>query len=200
MSNCPYCASDLKREPKRRMACPACGSQVYVRAGRPRTKDEAHALDCCGNLLIPESTLLQTRQALSRQVGREVTIEETVRGLVTSRVADAASWHERKMLYFALARYLWENGRDCRIAREDAVRAEIKDCKESIAGYGFRKVRLRVIGSFDSCPSCRRVADRAFSLVDAETKMPLPIHSCTYGTTIDQPIGWCRCMYSVEVE
>ena len=200
MSSCPYCQCDLKREPKRKMACPACGTQVYVRSGRPRTEDEAHALDLCGRLLIPESELQRAAEALPRQADHTVRFEQVVRTIVESRVTSAPSWHERKMLYFNLAIYLWESGLDCRNERVQAVRFEIEENKEMARQAGLRNPRLMVLGSGDPCPRCRRMADRVFLLSAADEGMPLPVHDCTHGATDRQPIGWCRCMYVLKID
>lgn len=202
MTLCPYCSADLRREPKRKMSCPSCGASVHIRQGRARTEAEARALDCCSRLQITEGELLKTREQLSARLGRTADFGEALRSLVDGRIERATTLHDRKMLHFDMALYLWESGQDCHAELQQAARAEIEGYKEDCrsAGLTARGVRLRVLSAGDSCAECRRLASREFTIAEAASAMPLPVLDCTHDRTDGRARGWCRCTYTLEIK
>lgn len=113
----------------------------------------------------------------------------------------ASSWHERKMIYFQMARFLWEENKNCLEVQRQAVRMELAAWKES-ADRGYldpRRARLMVITAGEaSCPECRALEGRLFSFDEAESTMPVPVASCTNEKLEGRTRGWCRCEYGLS--
>lgn len=138
---------------------------------------------------------------LSADVGGAANCGDTILRLMHKLLEAAPSWHERKMIYFQMARFLWEEKRDCLEARREAVRMELADWKAraEMGLFELNRVRLRVItAGAASCPVCRQLEGRFFSYEEAESAMPLPVLLCTNEKAEDQPRGWCRCEYGLS--
>ena len=200
MNACPYCSAPLSRAPKRRTTCPLCGKPILVRKGRLCTDEEGRAVEWCSRLRIDEAEFQQTRERLSAQFGKVASCGDTVWRLMHKVLEAAPAWHGRKMIYFQMARFLWEEKRDCLEVRRQSVRMELAGWKAAsdMGLLDLKRVRLRVITSrAASCPECRRLDGHLFTYEEAESGMPLPVAACTHEKAEDQPRGWCRCDYGL---
>jgi hypothetical protein len=197
---CPYCGAVLSRTPKRRTACLLCGKPILVRNGRLFTDEEGRAVDWCSCLRIDEAEFQRTRDRLSAQFGRVASCGDTMWRLMHTVLDAAPSWHGRKMIYFQMARFLWEEKRDCLEVRRQSVRMQLADWKAAsdLGLLDLARVRVRVItAGTASCPECRRLDGHLFTCEEAESAMPLPVATCTHEKSGGQPRGWCRCTYGL---
>ena len=200
MNICPYCCAQLARAAKRRTACPSCGRPIIVRKGGLCTEEEARAIDWCSRLQIDETEFQSAREKLSAQFGRVASCGDTMWRLMHELLDATPSWDGRKMNYFQMARFLWEEKRDCLEVRRQSVRMELAGWKAAsdMGLLDLKRVRLRVITSrAASCPECRRLDGHLFTYEEAESGMPLPVATCTHEKAEDQPRGWCRCDYGL---
>jgi len=81
------------------------------------------------------------------------------------------------MIYFHMARFLWEGKRDSLQLRREAVRMDLTNWKEK-SDMGFldlKRARLRVITAGEaSCPECRALEGRLFTFDEADSAMLVP--------------------------
>lgn len=201
MKVCPYCGAVLSRTPKRRTACPSCGKPILVRKGRLCTDEEGRAIDWCSRLQIDEAEFQRTREKLFAESGRAASCGDITWCLMHKVLETAPSWHERKMICFHMARFLWEEKKDCLEVRRQAVRMELADwkAKADMGLFDLNRVRVKVITAGPaSCPECRRLDGCLFTYEEAESAMPLPVAVCTREKTEDRSRGWCRCEYGLS--
>src|SRR5213593_4424065 len=175
--NCPYCRVSLTCAPKRRIACPSCGKPIIVRRSRLCTEDEARALDVCTRLGVTHDRLDATRRALSSQFGRLAGAGDAVWRILHEVLAEGRDWQRRRIVYFQMSRFLWEDGKDCLQASREATRMQLEDWKASAdAGLlDLGRARLVVITSRQaSCPTCRALDGATFTYQQAQESMPIP--------------------------
>jgi len=97
------------------------------------------------------------------------------------------------MIYFQMARFLWEEKRDYLHVGRAAARMELANWKEAgLLDLGHARIEITTAGAA-SCPACRALAGRIFTYDEALTMMPLPVPECTNEKGADHPRGWCRC-------
>jgi len=112
MNICPYCHLSLSRKPKRRTACPACSHNISVRKGELCTKGGGLR---SGLVLETWDRAIRISSRSKSALGRvRATCEirlDTVWRLMHNVLEMASDWHQRKMIYFQMARFLWEDKR-----------------------------------------------------------------------------------------
>ena len=176
---------------------------MYVRKGRLCTEDEARALDWFSRLQIDESAFHHAREKLSAEFGQPASFSDTAWRLMHNALQRSSSWHERKMIYFQMARFLWEEKRDSLEVRRQAVRMDLADWKEKsdMGLLDLKRARLRVITAREaSCPECRALEGRLFTFDEADSAMPVPVAGCTNEKIEGRTRGWCRCEYGLSFD
>lgn len=200
-SACPYCAIAFTRVPKKRTTCAACGRPILVRKGRLYTEDEARTLDVCTRLGVPQARLDKTRELLSREFGRPPSAAEAAWRVMNELVDECDDHHARGMLYFEMARFVWQEGRDHLQAARECRRMQLANWKQA-ANSGFldlRRARLSVITAGKaSCPACRALESVEFTHQEALANMPIPVPGCTNEISPERSRGWCRCTYGLH--
>lgn len=198
---CPYCGAVLKRAPTRRTLCSDCRQPILVRHGRLCTEDEARSIDVCTGVGIPLDRLWQERELLSTKWGRRASAADAAWGVLNQVVVNTADLHARGMVYFQMARFLWEEGRDHLEVARQARQMELANWKQA-AGRGLldlRRARVVVITAKESsCPACRALEGVEFTLDEAAAKMRIPAAGCTHDLSTGRSHGWCRCCYGLS--
>src|ERR1035438_5321284 len=145
MNACPYCGAPLSRAPKRLTACPSCGKPILVRKGRLCTDEEGRAFDWCARLRIDEAEFQLARERLSAQYGRAASIGDTMWRLMHKVLEAAPSSLGRKMIYFQMARFLWEEKKDCLELQRQSVRMGLDDWKAAsdLGLLDLKRVRIK---------------------------------------------------------
>ncbi len=197
---CPLCGAVLSHAPKRRTLCRQCGCPILVPRGRLFTEDEARAVDICQKVSIPIERLWVARDALSQELGRQASASDAAWRPLNELVVSTTNHHERKMTYFLMARFMFEEGRDHLEVARLSRRMQLEEWK-SAAQQGLLdlvKVRIKIITCGEaSCPACRAVAKSRFTYEDAMAHQPIPVPECTHETNAGQTRGWCRCEYAL---
>lgn len=96
---------------------------------------------------------------------------------------------------FSQALRLFEQGKPHLQALQEHHRLALK--KHEASGV-VKAVEILTAGK-DSCPACRRLQGKRFTIKQALKEMPLPVRGCTNWLTKDDieagRTGWCRCTY-----
>jgi len=197
---CPSCQTALERTPQRRTRCTRCGQPILVRRGHVLTEDDARAIDVCSKLTVPLQRLWHARDDLSREWGRQASASDGAWRVLNELVTEAPEYHTRKMIYFQMARFLWEEGRDhleiARLSRQ----MQLADWKKSAddGWLDLRRARVEVITAREaSCPACRALDGAQFTYEVAAKQNPIPVAECTHQVG-GHACGWCRCEYGLR--
>ena len=207
---CPYCSEVLDETPQRKKKCPSCGRYIFVRSGQDlfpstllteqdaRVVDHFHTLKGTGTFDVRDADFLRERDELAQRFGRQPTSGDVLWSLynrlahdfVTSGAAPPA------FLYFLMAHYLYEDGRDFFHLLQQSRRMELAHYKQ----LGFvEKVQIWT-GRDASCEACRTLHGRVLTLEDALEQMPVPCKDCTFDFRGTGQPGWCRCSYLTVVD
>jgi DNA-directed RNA polymerase subunit RPC12/RpoP len=200
---CPHCHTALERQPRRKTRCPRCGSDIYVRAnpeifdapllkeGDAYTVDFLRELDGYGP---SPAKFAATREELRIKNGTEPLPCEVVWLMARRAAEQATDLQDAKLIYYKMALFLNRMGRDARPALEKSARAELLLYKQE----GIKSVEVSAcIG--DSCPSCRELNGKRFTVEEALSTMPIPCRACSF-ELYDEHHGFCRCCYDVVLE
>jgi hypothetical protein len=91
------------------------------------------------------------------------------------------------MVYYSMALFMDEEGRDPGHVRTEAARMQLHEFKEQ----GVSRVE---ICSTRGCPACSRLDGKAFAISTALSEMPIPCPDCAH--TLKNPKrGFCRCSW-----
>ena len=174
---CPSCRVTLARPPKRRAKCIHCGQPILVRKGRLCTEEEARAIDVCNATGIPLQRLWATRQLLTQDWGRGASAGDAAWRLLNELGVTTPDHHSRGMIYFQMARYLWEDGRDHLAMARESRKMELLNWEKAVRnGLLHDSVRVVVITCGEmSCPACQTLAGREFTLKLALAQSPIPV-------------------------
>jgi hypothetical protein len=191
----------LDRAPKRRARCPHCGRPIAVRRGGLFTDDEAHAIDACLGIGIPLEQLWAARDELSRTWGHQASAADAAWRVLNELVVSTPNLHERGGVYFHMARFLWEEGRDqLKIARQGR-RMHLAEWKAAADEGLLDLARARIViitGEETSCPACRALEGTLFTYEQAIELDPVPVPECTHDVGPGRVRGWCACLYGLR--
>ena len=198
---CPSCGGSLERAPRRRAGCKHCGQPILVRRGHLYTEDEARSVDACFRVGLPLDRLWEERDVLSARWGKRASAGDAAWGIMNQLVVRTANYHARGMIYWHMARFLWEEKKDhLQMAR--MVRAmELANWKHlaDLGQLDLRRMRVIVITAHESaCSNCLALEGRSFSYEEAVETMPIPVANCTTDLTDGRTRGWCRCLFGLE--
>jgi len=199
-STCPSCRTPLGAAPRRRTKCPHCGRFIVVRGSQLRTEDEARAIDSCKPLGVSVEQLWAERDALSVSRGSRASASDAAWYLMNQLVVRAPSPHDRKMIYWQMARHLWEEKRDHLHILQLAHEMDLENWRQSAdAGYlDLDDLRLGVATAREtSCSRCRNLEGRTYSFREAHDTKPIPVPDCSHQREAGRSRGWCRCCYVI---
>jgi len=195
---CPSCGVVLDRAPKRRSQCTHCHQPIVVREGRLCTEDEARAIDVCSRFAVPLERLWDAREQLSRTWGRAASAADAAWRVLNEVIVEMPDFHGRGMVYFQMARFLWEEGRDHLQVARQGRRMRLAHWKhaEDLGLLDLKRARLGIVTARDaSCPACRALEGAQFSYLEAAERNPIPVAECTHEAGPGRTRGWCRCDY-----
>ncbi len=212
---CPYCKQILDKRPKRRKKCPSCGSYMYVRKRPPNgerrvlvTEHEAEEIDSEWKQLhfrrkwlgmlqqygIADEHFDTHRRRLRERFGQEPSDADVVWSLFHEALhgsMKSGDFQELRMLYFEMALFLYEEGRDFFHLLEQSQRMELTAYKQDGIVEKVRILKTRAT----ACEACKRLQGRVFALDEALEQMPIPCKDCTFDFQGTGQPGWCRCLY-----
>lgn len=205
-TSCPYCGQVLPKRPSRKRKCPFCKEMIYVRTD-PETREKvitteegAHQIDArkkriayrnrwlrvLGTYGITSQHVEQEKARLRKRFRREPVDSDVFWGLFNSLAMHQPS----QSLYYQMALFLDEEGRDFIHALQQSHRIELLNYKEG----GITEVEISTVRDEYCCPSCPALEGKVFRIDNALEQMPIPNRPCTaYQNNPKQ--GFCRCTY-----
>lgn len=210
---CPYCKQILAKRPKRKTRCPHCGEYIHVRAPPAGDGSKALVTEQGANKIDKEWERLHYRKKWLQTLAQHGISDkgfETHKGMLRQRFGQEpgdgdAVWSlfhealddsmksgdlpELKMLYFEMALFLYQEGRQFFHLLEQSRKMELTGYEE----WG-RPMQVEILAGRDSCESCKAQNSRILTVDEALKTMPLPNRSCTYELERGKR-GWCRCVY-----
>jgi len=134
------------------------------------------------------------KDKLSKKFGQEANDRDVIWSIFNELLTKIRDLHSLKMIYYEMALFLNEEGKDCFTILQQSAKMELMRLKEE----GIKKVRI-LTASEDSCEACRRLENKIFTIEEALEKMPIPCKECTY-KLYDEKRSFCRCCYVAEIE
>ena len=98
-------------------------------------------------------------------------------------------FYKLKMIYYEMALYLNEQGKDCSTELQLSHKMQLMMYKK----VGIKIVKILTCGT-GSCEQCRLLQDTSYTIKEALEKMPIPPKNCT-NKMYDENQGFCRCCY-----
>jgi hypothetical protein len=206
---CPYCEQTLDKRPKRKKKCAHCGEYIFVRSRQhlfPSTLlterdaivvDHFEQLKGTASFGVDNEDFLRERETLTQRFGRQPASGDVLWSLYNRLAHDLAATGDRAppFLYFLMAHFLYEDGRDFFPVLQQSGRMELMQQEQ----YGFvDEVRILTAGDA-SCEACQKFEGRVLTLHDALAQMPIPCKECSFELCEGKP-GWCRCTYLPVVD
>lgn len=220
-AECPYCHKALKKIPGSKTKCPHCGHFIYVRT-KPTNgqrilikEDQIEQIEQewqdyfivrdfkeriksqCGSGFNKKYSAI--KDELTKKFGLEPLEEDILWGLsnhLLLGLMKKGDWQEMKTIYFAQASFLHDDGQDCMKVLGEAHKCDLRDYARSKL---IRKVEIITCGE-SSCPSCRKLSGKIFTIERALNEMPLPEKDCSSEPNLKSKQGWCRCCYGPVVD
>jgi DNA-directed RNA polymerase subunit RPC12/RpoP len=192
---CPHCKKILNKRPKRKLKCPSCSNDIYVRS-KPRvfnttllTKDDSIAVDWYNKLEwqgIEQRDFLQTQEEMSK-TNKDIKSTEVIFQLLKRELINSRDIYWQRVNNFELALFLYETSGAFFEYLSDSSKCRLMELKQS----GFEKARIASVGG---CDACINLAGKVLTINEALEKMPIPVKECS-NRIRDGRQGWCRCMY-----
>ncbi|MFQ6127076.1 MAG: hypothetical protein ACE5R6_21070 [Candidatus Heimdallarchaeota archaeon] len=213
---CPYCHNALVQLPKQKNKCPFCEQFINVRT-LPTTRErilvtEADAIKIdqewkqiqfrkrwMGKLAaygITEQDFTRHKAMLSQRFGREAWDHDVLwaifNNLLTQKMK-TQDFHQLKVLYYSMALFLNEEGKDWFKVLQQSSRMELLYYKQS------RVVKnVQILTTRDACEACQLLANQVWSIDEALKQMPIPVKGCTRSIQDDSQ-GFCRCRWNAMI-
>lgn len=98
---------------------------------------------------------------------------------------NAGKWKATSNIYFSMAWFLKDTGRDFYRIRKLATDFELRDLKSNIKGSESRYM-IEILADPTPCSNCQNLNNKRFSFAEAEQGLPFPAETCTNSR------GFCR--------
>ena len=131
----------------------------------------------------------KTQINLSKKFGKEASQEDTIWSLFGSiSIRNIQDFHKTKMIYYCMALFLNEEGKNHYDSLFQSKRFELMHLKKE----GIKKVRI--LSSTNGCTECQKMNDKVYAIEKAIKEMPLPHKKCKYYLR-NKSYGFCRCIW-----
>ncbi len=163
-----------------------------------RVVDHFHTLQGAGTFGVDRDDFFQEGEKLTQRFGKQPASGDVLWSLYNRLAHDSMSSGAAPspFLYFLMAHYLYEDGRDFFHLLEQSRKMELTAYKRD--GI-FDKVY--VITTRDaSCEACQKLDGKVFTVDEALEHMPIPCKDCTFDFAGTGQPGWCRCLYGAVVD
>jgi hypothetical protein len=198
---CPYCMGILGRKPKRNINCPFCQKEIYVRPqsmifeNSLLTAEDALVVDHLSELNrlgIKIEDFMLERDQLRQKFGVEITSVDIFWSVLRQAMLKTRDRAVIKKLQRCLTAFSEDLGQDFLYILQRAAKMQLLEFRND----GFSK-QVRIIANPDSCPSCRQLDGKIYTIEEALRLMPLPHSGCTQKIAKNIS-GFCRCSYQAE--
>ncbi len=203
---CPYCKKTLNYIPVKDVPCPFCGNVIYVR----QSKEKKEQLEYYDRLLseskessifikkifesikgwtLNEDDFNNRKNFLILKTGKVPKDTDVLRSLLLELQAKGI------IVYSHLALILNWEGKDTYQFLFNARRTELSNLKKSKIVQKVKIISGAKQGEIESCPECKELHGKIFTIDEALKLMPLPNKNCTC-KIYDKNKGICRCTYT----
>lgn len=214
-TTCPYCKEVLEQVPQRKKKCPFCNNLIYVRTSLSTqskvlvTEEESKEIDLAWEAEskrakwfkffnehgVQEKAFYERKEVFSKKIGKMASDGDVFWSLFNELISNTRDLHSLKMIYYEMALFLNEEGKDSYLMLQQAAKMDLMSFKKQ----GFIK-KVRVITAQEqSCEACRQLTDKVFTIEEALEKMPIPCKECSHKIH-DENRNFCRCCYVAEIE
>jgi hypothetical protein len=140
------------------------------------------------------------RDSFTKKIGHVPKATDVIWQLMNDLARETVDHHQLKMIYFQMALFLKEEGKDFLATKQESIRAELAGWQNAAEKglIDWKTTRLRVITcGAASCNACRMLEEATFTYSEALHQMPIPVRDCTHDLTKGSHRGWCRCCYGL---
>jgi len=143
---------------------------------------------------ITEKDFDKTKKELSKQFGKEASDSDTAWKIFNILLMqNFRDFHKLKMLYYSMALFLNEEGKDHFAMSQQSRKMSIMKYRQD--GDIIKGVEIL---AKNSCDECKKLNGKKFTFKEALEKMPIPCKDCTH-KIYDKTRGFCRCGYVAVV-
>jgi hypothetical protein len=207
---CPYCNQILEKRPQRKKKCPHCGNYIFVRSRQElfpfallteqdaRVADHFETLKGMGSFDVSEDDFFREREELAERFGRQPDSGDVLWSLYNRLVYESTPSRDSVLpfLYFLMAHFLYEEGKEFRHLLEQSRKMELTEYKKDGV---VEKVFIITAGDA-SCEACQKLDGKVFTVDEALDQMPIPCKDCTFDFQGTGQPGWCRCLYGAAFD
>lgn len=203
---CPYCKKSLTFIPAKDISCPFCGNMIYVR----KIKDKKEKTEYYDRLLseskesaifirkifdsikgwtFNEDDFNNRKNFLILKTGKVPKDTDVLRSLLLEVQTKGV------IVYNQLAMILNWEGKDTYQFLFNVRKTELTNLKKSKIVQKVKIITGAKQGEIESCPECKAMQGKIFTIDEALKQMPIPNKNCTC-KIYDKTRGLCRCIYT----
>ncbi len=203
---CPYCRKSLTYIPVRDVACPFCGNMIYVRQSKDKKEQQEYydkllseskessmfirkIFESIKGWTLDENDFNNRKNFMILKTGKVPKDTEVLYSLILELQSKGI------VVYNQLALILNWEGKDTYQFLFNARRTELTNLKQSKIVQKVKIISGAKQGEIDSCPECKAIHGKIFTIEEALKQMPLPNKNCTC-RIYDKTRGLCRCVYT----
>ncbi|MDD5041264.1 MAG: hypothetical protein PHX87_03255 [Candidatus Peribacteraceae bacterium] len=198
---CPNCGVILSKTPGRKISCPDCHKEIFVRRTQKifdsilLTKKQALVVDTIKDneyLGLSQSEMRQCLSANTKGLGEA----DILWGYFNKKNMEAAkrgNLDQLRMLQYAMALFLNKEGRSHNHCLLASAKYELMRLKSG----GVTNVQI--ITTQDSCEECKKFAGKTLNINEAIRDMPVPCIECSRNL-FNEKFGFCRCIYIAKFD
>lgn len=211
---CPYCRVVIEKEHKGKFKCPSCKGEIHIRktGGKIKllTKDERERLNAerkeqaeKNKYFIFFQDFIDDKEYLEdKRVewlkkfpyrGNYNDLTWSFAHEILQAYMEHREFQKASSLYFSLARFQFEHYEPFFHLLHEGKRMALYDYKYTPAFDGIKLEVCVITCGEQSCPACRELNGKWFTVDAALEQMPIPVINCT------NEGGWCRCCYGAKV-
>ncbi len=209
---CPYCQFMIEKEHKGKFKCPSCKNEIFIisegnsirlitdvekenlRLKRKEITEKNKYFRFFEGYIDDKDYLEEQRLQWLKKFPYNGNYDDLTWSLA-HRVLQTSikqnDFNTAQSIYFSLARFQYEQDKPFFKLLQEANRMTLYNYK-----YGLPeniKIEVGICGCGDSCPACKELDNKWFSVDEALELMPIPSKDCS------QEGGWCRCSYVSRV-
>jgi len=203
---CPYCKKTLTYIPVKDVNCPFCGNMIYVRQSKDKKQQTEYydrllseskesaifikkIFDSIKGYTFTEDDFNNRKNFMILKTGKVPKDTEVLRSLIVELQAKGI------VVYNQLALILNWEGKDTYQYLYNVRRTELLNLKKSKIVQNVKIISGAKDMAIESCPQCKELQGKVFTIDDALKQMPLPVKNCTC-KIYDKNRGICRCIYT----
>ncbi len=143
---------------------------------------------------VTEKEITEEKKRLSQQFKTPASDRDVIWSLLNKLILQAKDYHTLKMIYYTMALFVAEEGKNHIRELTQARKYELLAYKNSSL---VTKVSIITAGQ-NSCKACQLLEKKQFTIEEALQTMPLPCKTCET-QLFENSKGFCRCLYAPAV-